>query len=132
MILLDTHIWIWLVNESPRLRSNWAKMLETTPSSELAISIITCWEVAKLVEKGKFEISVPARQWLQEALEYTNVKVLPLNIEIVADSTSLPGTFHRDPIDQIIVSTARVHGCTLMTEDRKILTYPHVNTFPTD
>ena len=132
MILLDTHIWIWLVNESPRLGSNWAKMLETTPSSELAISIITCWEVAKLVEKGKFEIRVPARQWLQEALEYTNVKVLPLNIEIVADSTSLPGTFHRDPIDQIIVSTARLHGCTLMTEDRKILAYPHVNTFPTD
>jgi PIN domain nuclease of toxin-antitoxin system len=132
MILLDTHIWIWLVNESPRLRSSWAKMLERTPSSEMAISIITCREVAKLVEKRKFEITVPVRQWLKEALDYTGVTVLPLTVEVIADCTNLPDSFHRDPIDQIIVSTARVHGYTLMTEDRKILSYPYVNTFLTD
>jgi PIN domain nuclease of toxin-antitoxin system len=132
MILLDTHIWIWLVNESPRLRSKWAQILERTPPSDIAISIFTCWEVAKLVEKGKFEINVPVEQWLKEALNYTGVKVFELNVEIIADCTNLPGKFHRDPIDQIIVSTTRTHGCTLMTEDRKILAYPHVSTFPTD
>lgn len=93
---------------------------------------MSCWEVGKLVEKGKIKLGIPTEQWLEKAVGDIGATVLPLDYHIIADSTSLPGTFHRDPIDQIIVSTARVHGLTLMTEDRKILTYPHVNAFPTN
>jgi PIN domain nuclease of toxin-antitoxin system len=50
---------------------------------------------------------------------------------ITAESTQLPGEFHRDPADQIIVATARVYGCPLVTSDDKILNYPHVTTIKT-
>ena len=48
--------------------------------------------------------------------------------EVAVESVSLPGVFHRDPSDQIIVATARVHGCPLVTSDAKISRYPHVRT----
>jgi PIN domain nuclease of toxin-antitoxin system len=53
---------------------------------------------------------------------------LPLSPQVAVEATDLPGDFHRDPADQIIVATARVHDCPLMTLDKKILDYPHVRT----
>jgi len=67
-------------------------------------------------------------EWLKQALAYPGVRLLELSPEIAAESTALPGDFHKDPADQIIVATARVHGCRLLIVDRKILDYPHVQT----
>jgi PIN domain nuclease of toxin-antitoxin system len=64
--------------------------------------------------------------WIERALAEPDVLLLPLNPRIVVESTQLPGAFHRDPADQLLVATARVDDCSLMTEDEKILGYPHV------
>jgi PIN domain nuclease of toxin-antitoxin system len=60
------------------------------------------------------------------ALSYPGVRLLPLTPEIAAASTQLPGTFHKDPADQMIVATAIVQGLPLLTMDAKIIAYPHV------
>lgn len=91
------------------------------------MSIISCWEVAKLVENRKLTLPDPVDEWLASALSYPGVQLLDLTIPIIIDSTKLVG-FHRDPSDQIIVATARIYGCPLLTADTKILAYSGVQT----
>lgn len=126
MILLDTHIWVWWVNESPMLTKARLQVIEERQDDRLAVSIISCWEVAKLVELGRLQLTMPVQRWIDQALAYPGVELIDLTPRIVVESTQLPGEFHRDPADQMIVATARVYDITLLTADRKLLDYPHV------
>jgi PIN domain nuclease of toxin-antitoxin system len=89
---------------------------------------MSCWEIAKKAEIGKLVLDRPVQDWLDGALRLPDVQLLDLSMPIVIESTRLPQGFHRDPIDQIIVATARVLKCPLFTRDRKILQYPNVVT----
>lgn len=128
MILLDTHVWIWWVHGDRRLGRKAMDLLESHEEGGLGVSVISCWEIAKLVEHDRLELHAPVLEWLQEALGYPGVALLPLTPEIVVDSSELPGGFHKDPADQLIVATARVEGIHLATADRKLLRYPEVET----
>lgn len=128
MIILDTHIWIWWVNEDEHLSPHQRSLLQAHQPTGVGVSAISCWEVAKLVELGRLVLRDPVLEWLTQALTYPGCRLLPLTPQIAVESTQLPGPFHRDPADQIIVATARVHRCTVLTVDRKILDYPHVET----
>jgi PIN domain nuclease of toxin-antitoxin system len=130
MILLDTHIWIWLVNGDKRLPQEFFDYIREHEVDGLGISAITCWEVAKLVEGGKIALSLPVGDWLKQALAYPGIGLLESSLEVAVESTQLPGIFHKDPADQIIVATARVHRCPLVTMDTKIRAYPHVQAAP--
>ncbi|MBN3944075.1 type II toxin-antitoxin system VapC family toxin [Nostoc sp. NMS9] len=127
MIILDTHIWIWWVDNNERLNQKYRDWIEEYQSQGLGVSIISCWEVAKLVENRKLAFSISVEDWLAAALVYPGVQLLELTIPIIVESTKLTG-FHRDPSDQIIVATARINGCPLLTVDTKILAYPGVQT----
>lgn len=94
------------------------------------MSAISCWEVAKLVERGRLALPCPVFDWLQQALSYPGVRLIELSPRICVESTQLPGAFHRDPADQIIVATARVFDAPLVTVDGRILEYPHVKLPP--
>ena len=124
MILLDTHIFIWWVNNDPKLNQIYRKLLEN--EKEPAISIFTLWEIAKLNQMGKFQFSIPLENWFEKVLKLHNIQSIPFDIKIIVESTSLPGNFHKDPADQIIVATSRVLNIELMTVDEKIINYPHV------
>jgi PIN domain nuclease of toxin-antitoxin system len=126
VIVLDTHVWVWWVNGDGRLTETQRAAIEQ--AGDLGVSAISCWEVAKLVELGRLALDRPVLDWLWAALAYPGVGLLPLSPEVAVGSTTLPGTFHRDPADQIIVATARAHGCRVATSDRKILAYDHVET----
>jgi len=86
--------------------------------------------VAKAVENGRLKLPLPVAEWLNTALSYPGMRLLELTPEIAVESTQLPGAFHRDPADQIIVATARVYNCPLVTIDAKILAYPYVQKRP--
>ena len=92
------------------------------------MSAISCWEVAKLVEYARLDVSCPLAEWFEQALSYPGIRILPLTPEIAIESTQLPDEFHRDPADQIIVASARTHDCPLVSSDAKLLRYPHVET----
>lgn len=130
MIILDTHIWVWWVHDAPQLPEDYRRVIEQHEVTGLGISAISCWEVAKLVEKGRLALPCPVDEWLDQALAYPGVQVLPLTPVIAVASTQLPQPFHRDPADQIIVATARVHHCPLVTLDTLIRAYPHVQLLP--
>lgn len=127
MIILDTHIWIWWVDDNQRLTEKHRQWIEKYQSQGLGISIISCWEVAKLVQLGRLSLSISVDEWLKAALAYQGVQLLELTIPIIVESTKLTG-FHRDPADQLITATARIYGCPLLTVDAKILAYPNVET----
>jgi len=129
MIIIDTHIWIWWVTNSVSLSAAHRNFLEKQNEDEIAINIISCWEIAKAVEKERLQLNISVEQWLKEAIEFYNVTIIPLDIPIIIESTRLPGDFHKDPADQLIVATARVLDVPLMTADEKILKYPYVKIF---
>ncbi len=128
MIVLDTHAWIWWVDGDRRLTQGQRDVIAAEEANLIGVSAISCWEVAKLVELGRVALSCSLEEWLDQALSYPGVQLIALTPEIAIESTRLPGEFHRDPADQIIVATARVYGCSLVTSDEKILKYPHVTT----
>ena len=128
MIVLDTHIWVWWVNGSAELTAGQRQALQAHSGAGLGVSIISCWEVAKLVERGRLQLTLPVERWLERALALPGVRLLELTPRIVVESTQLPGEFHRDPADQLIVATARIYDVPLLTADGKVLAYPHVQT----
>ncbi|OQY34737.1 MAG: twitching motility protein PilT [Anaerolineaceae bacterium 4572_5.2] len=89
---------------------------------------ISLWEIAKLVEYKRLELPCSIDEWFEQAISYPGIRVLELTPEIAVESTRLPGKFHRDPADQIIVATARINDCPLVTSDTKILDYSYVET----
>jgi PIN domain nuclease of toxin-antitoxin system len=127
VIILDTHIWVWWVDDNKRLTQQHREWIATHQEGGLGVSIISCWEVAKLVEKNRLVLSCPVEDWLNAALAYPGVRLISLNIPIIVQSTQLIG-FHNDPADQIIVATAKVNNCPVLTADQKILDYVDVQT----
>ena len=129
MIILDTHIWIWWVHDDDRLSSSMRKLISENESNGIGVSIISCWEVAKLVEKGRLELPVVTSDWINQALSYPGIRLIELIPEICVKSTEMPGEFHKDPADQIITATSMYYNWLLLTCDNKILQYQHVETF---
>lgn len=127
MILLDTHILIWWIDDSPRLSQRHRQIIQEQQDNGLYISIYSCWEIAKLVEYGKLELKFSIEDWLEIALSHPNLQSLDLTVPIIIKSTQLSG-FHKDPADQIIVATSIILGIPLLTADEKIIAYPDVIT----
>ncbi|WP_373546170.1 type II toxin-antitoxin system VapC family toxin [Chamaesiphon sp.] len=127
MILLDTHILIWWIDNSPRLTQRHRQIIQERQDDGLCISIYSCWEIAKLVEYGKLELKFSIEDWLEIALSHPNLRSIYLTIPTIIKSTQLPG-FHKDPADQIIVATSIILAIPLLTADEKIIAYPDVTT----
>jgi PIN domain nuclease of toxin-antitoxin system len=127
MIILDTHIWVWWIHGNSNLSQSAIEMIQFCESSGIGISVISCWEVAKLVEYQRLKLPCEVLKWLNQALAYPGVRLVELTPEIVVASTQLVG-FHRDPAAQIIVATAKVYRCPLVTVDAKIIRYPDIQT----
>jgi len=122
MILLDTQIWVWWVSDSKRLTDRHREILEHGEDRNFCVSIYSCLEA-------------PVREWLKTALEKPGIQLINLDFDIIVESTRLPDRFQgtreerlKDPADQLIVATAKLLNCKLMTEDRQILAYEHVDT----
>ena len=130
MIVIDTHVLVWWVSGSGKLSTAAKKALKTTlnSSSEVLISSISAWEIAMLVEKGRLVLSMDVESWLDEVRQIDGVRFLPVDNEIGVKATALPGDFHKDPADRMIVATARKLAVAVVTADEKLLQYEHVKT----
>ena len=123
--ILDTHVWIWLVNGGPeRLLADAADAIRcASVESALAISAISMWEVAMLESKGGLQLQMECLAWVSEATRRAGLRIVPLSPEIAVASTRLPGELHGDPADRIIAATARHESAILVTRDRALLGY---------
>ena len=128
MILLDTHVWWWSLTEPENLSKKAITFIKQAKTDERFLSSISIWEFAMMVAKKRIELKISPTKWLSRAIDETGIIVIELSPDIATDSCSLPGEFHKDPADRIIVATARVHNLTLLTKDQKILDYPNVKS----
>lgn len=132
-LLLDTHVWIWLSFGTPGVfKPALQKRLDTADRAHpLHVSIISAWEVALLAAKGRLNLTMPTQGWIEQSLSHPAMRLAALgDPAVVVDSNELPGDFHADPADRLLVATARIGGYTLVTHDQKILDYGkagHVN-----
>ncbi len=122
--LLDTHILIWWYLGSPELSEAYRQLLETLEKKgeEVGVSIISLWEISLLQARGKIQLSIALDEWFSDLESNRWIHVLPLSGPIVLESTRLGETFHKDPADRLIVSTARCVNLKLLTKDDKIRT----------
>lgn len=132
-VILDTHVWIWLMEGMKGVLSAGAiRQIEAAAAgSGLAVAAISVWELAMLEAKGRVTLSRSIDEWTRTALTGPGLQLVDLSPGIAIDSTRLPGALHGDPADRMIVATARATGGRLATCDERILEYGsrgHVRT----
>ncbi|NET54915.1 MAG: type II toxin-antitoxin system VapC family toxin [Symploca sp. SIO2E6] len=127
MIVLDTHIFVWWLQLDPKLTSYHREVIENERPNGLGVCTISLIEIARLVSAGRIILPLSIQEWFEIALAQEGVTLIPITPAIAIDAQSLPGDFHKDPADRIIVATARLSNCSIVTVDRKILNYPYVS-----
>ncbi|MBQ0720528.1 MAG: type II toxin-antitoxin system VapC family toxin [Gammaproteobacteria bacterium] len=124
MILLDTHVLVWLSEGSHLLGSDALALIDSAlKNDELFVLSISFWEVAMLVEKKRLSMDVSVPIWRSNLLS-SGLQELPLTGCIAIESAQLPD-FHGDPADRMIVAAAINSNATLCTADQKILAWEH-------
>lgn len=128
MIVLDTHTLVWWVTGDPQLSANASAAIasEQQDSGQILVSAITPWEIAMLVQKGRMALAMDLDEWLAAVEGMDGVRMVPISSRVAVQSVQLPGNFHKDPADRLIVALAREINVPLITADEKIHSYPHV------
>ena len=129
LTLLDTHAWLWWVTADRRLTTSARRTIERAAStSALALSLISVWEIAKKAEKRQLVLDRPLEAWIDEAMARPGLQAIELSRPVLIESCRLPGPFHGDPADQLLVATARHRDAIIVTRDDRIRRYPHVRS----
>jgi len=120
-VVLDTHVLVWWLGDPDRLPPSFRAALHGASAEDpLLVPDICLWEIATLVSLGRLHLDIPLADWLARATAPPLVQTVRITPEIAAEVASLPDAVHRDPGDRLIVATARVMGCPLLTLDTRI------------
>lgn len=129
MIVLDTHALLWWVEGDRKLSSRARRRIGSErEAGEVIVSSITAWEIALLIAKKRLGLAVDLNLWLAKVARIDGLRFAPVDNAIAVAAVNLPGPIHRDPADRIIVATARHHEAPLVTADRQLRAYPHLET----
>jgi PIN domain nuclease of toxin-antitoxin system len=120
MLILDTHTFYWWVNRTPdKLVQQQRDAIETAES--IAVSAMTCWEMAWLVKHGRIALKLPVSDWLNQ-IEESGIAIIPVTRSIAEHAVSLP-EHHKDPVDRIIIATAIEYRAQLLSIDGRFPEY---------
>jgi PIN domain nuclease of toxin-antitoxin system len=125
MIIMDTHIWLWWVNEDIDLLGQVRNDLIQS-ADIVAVSAISCFEVAWLDAHARIQLPCSRAYWFEKALEGSGINLLPITPAIAGLAVDLP-EHHSDPQDRIIIATALSHDAQLMSADGKFPLYKDLN-----
>lgn len=126
-VLLDTHVWVW-TQEQPEKIGTRSRGILLDPANELLISSISTLEIARMVACGRLVFTKDLRRWIRDGLAALGAVNVAVDDETALEAYDLTEPFHRDPADRVLVATARLQDCTLLSADRLILGYAHVST----
>lgn len=130
MIILDTHVLVWWVNGGDKLSQCARKTIEgeRAGNARILVSAISAWEIAMLIAKGRLTLTMGIDDWLETVSSIEGVSFEAIQPDVAVQSVRLPGKFHSDPADRMIVALARHHSAPLVTADARIGGYKHVRT----
>jgi PIN domain nuclease of toxin-antitoxin system len=127
-VLLDTHIWLWLIQGDSTLSLQARRLIDDASENQvLFVSVISIWEIAMLESKNKIKLESSCHTWVKTAFSLPGIELLTLTPDIAIESCNLPGQFHGDPADRILAATARTENLHLMTRDKKLQIYSTKN-----
>jgi len=129
VILLDTHVLIWAALTPEKLSERALRTINLARRQQrLAISDITLWEIAMLVDKGRVQVEPNCLAFLNILIESYRLTVYPISPEIAAKTSQLPSPINKDPADRIIAATALAEDISLITADQKLRQTPDLRT----
>ena len=125
MLLLDTHIWLWSIDLDVRRLGRRARQIISRAESTgtIRVSPVSIFEVTTLQRSGRLRLSHSAEQWIRHALEAPGVRLAELSAAVAIDAGGIPRDALADPLDRLLVATARQLDATFMTSDARILDY---------
>jgi len=125
LIVLDTHVWLFWVNDDRELISKKA-LTAINRAESLGVSVISCWEIAMLLAKRRLAFNMDVQDWVNQASKYPGIRLIGLDAEVAVLSTRLPGNFHGDPADRMIVATCMKHNVPLISKDKMIRSWGQI------
>jgi PIN domain nuclease of toxin-antitoxin system len=127
IIILDSHIWFWFINqEFDRFPSQWRNLIET--AEQVGVSCVSCYEIALAYQRGRIELPCPPNQWFKESLEPVDIQLLPLTPNIAHQAVNL-SPIHKDPFDRIIIATAIEYKAKLASIDTVFSKYVELEPY---
>ena len=127
IIVLDTHIWLWLINSDfDRFPTSWLERFEL--AEILAVSPLSCYEIALAQGRGRLELTCSSREWFSRALAPAKIELLPLTTEIAVRAVNL-SPIHKDPFDRLIIATALEYEAKLASVDSVFSKYPELENY---
>lgn len=129
MIVLDTHVLVWLVGQPDKLSRSAASAIRRARSSDgMSIADVSIWELAFLFARGVLQSRGTVENTLRNLLDRSGVVIKPITSEIAALATQFPDDYPKDPVDRLIGATARAEGLALVTRDEGIRKSPLLKT----
>jgi PIN domain nuclease of toxin-antitoxin system len=129
VIVLDTQVLLWWLHDPNQLsKSAGRAIVRAEREDAIRVSAISAWEIAVKNQLGKLALPMEINTWFERARAYPGLTIEPMEPLDAIASAQLPGDFHKDPADRIIVAMARRYGVPIVTSDAKIRNYPHVRT----
>ena len=124
-MLLDTHVWLWAVEDDARRlgRRTRGLLLKAAARSALHISVASVFEIIALQTAGRLQLARTPEQWMREALASPALRLAELSSSMAIDAGAIPRTALPDPMDRLLVATARQLDIAFVTADRAILAY---------
>lgn len=126
-VLLDTCAVLWAVSAPQHLSVQARTVLKDSTTAPF-VSAISSAEIACACDRGRIELDRHWKTWFRHYLQLNQWECLPIDLAIMEEAYSLPPPFHADPADRIVVATARIHALCVLTADKRILDYPHIDT----
>ena len=127
MILLDTHVLVWLTSEPAKLSKHANSAIRrASRGGGIAISGITLWELGWLASHGRLQLTGTVEAYLEEVS--SRVAVLPITTKVAALANLFSTDYSSDPCDRIIGATALAEGIALVTKDEKIRACEQIQT----
>jgi PIN domain nuclease of toxin-antitoxin system len=122
--VLDTHAWVWIAEGREGLDEGAVALIDAAADEGmLRLSVLSMWEVGMLEARGRIRFDIPCLDWVEHALDVPGLSLVPLTPSIAVNSSRLPGDFHGDPADRVIVATTRAVGGVLVTRDERTIRY---------
>jgi PIN domain nuclease of toxin-antitoxin system len=127
VIVLDTHAWIWWMDDPDRLSDAARATIEESPA--LGISTLSAWEFATLVRRGRISLDRDVRDWVRRGLNVGRIEAIAPGTDValaaaLLDQPAFPG----DPADRFILATARSLNASLVTKDRRMRSFAPTET----